>query len=364
MNSINSIISLFGTNYTPIFESSESSISYELYISEIVRPENTLNYDNTFHIFIFIFVIMIIVYFIVIFWNKLYKKQENMTGGTMTQLMAQDSQDVYLKGNVDKLATGNYNLFWNQGTREANVFQNRGQPLYSILLPDTSMNPTNNILEVSNNYVNNIIDNEVNRKENKLTFSNPVLTLNDIEPKQNETDKFESKYLILPKSPNPSKSNSSKSNLKPNQKPNLKFNSKQLPVPILSPNALPSSLTIDKVANSNPYELAFVGKQVTMNKETADNLPALTKWSPEDKLFQLYTDRNLNQKNCLKDPASCTGFAGGMRLDDFVQSTKAVPSVNLDNNYFFPDSYLGSYRIDPLFDINKPYPFIPDANRV
>ena len=89
-------------------------------------------------------------------------------------------------------------------------------------------------------------------------------------------------------------------------------------------------------------------------------------WTPENYLFQAYTDRNLNEKNCIKDPASCTGFAGGRRLDDFVQSTKTVPFTNLDNNYFFTDGYTGYYYNDNFNGLNimKPYPFIPDANRV
>ena len=121
---------------------------------------------------------------------------------------------------------------------------------------------------------------------------------------------------------------------------------------------------IDIITNSNPYELSFVGKQVAKTQKTANNLPSLTTWTPEDKLFQLYTDRNLNKKNCISDPASCTGFAGGKRLDDYVQSTKALPYVNLDGNTFYPDGYVGSYFIQPNFDISKPYPLIPDANRV
>ncbi len=340
--------------------------------SDISPPEISLGKDDKPFIF-FMFIIIIIAFVIVVIpWDKLGKKREGMSGGTVAQMFAQDSQDVYLKGNVDKLSTSNFNLFWNQPTREANVFQNRGQPLYSVLLPDTPMNPYPNMLEVSNNYVDNIIDNEVNRKENKLTFSNPVLTLDNILPKSsqskpkvnsltpNETKDYEtingneqekSDYLNIPqttKSIKPTKSNKKQSKS----------------VPTIPSNILPSSLPINVVANSNPYEVTKVAKQVAMTKKTADNLPKMVNWTPEDKLFQAYTDRNLNQKNCIQDPASCTGFAGGSRLDDFVQATKTIPYVNLDGNTFYPDSYVGSYFIPPNFDINKPYPFMPDANRV
>jgi hypothetical protein len=335
--------------------------------SDISPPEISLGKDDKPFIF-FMFIIIIIIFVIVVIpWDKLGKKREGMSGGTIAQMFAQDSQDVYLKGNVDKLATGNFNLFWNQPTREANVFQNRGQPLYSILLPDTPMNPNPNMLEVSNNYVNNIIDNEVYKKENKLTFSNPVLTLDNVLPKQkinsltpNETKDYEtvngdeqekSDYLSIPESKNTN--NTTKSNKK-----QLKS------VRTIPKNILPSSLPIDIVANSNPYEISKVAKQVATTKKTSDNLPKMVDWTPEDKLFQAYTDRNLNQKNCFLDPASCTGFAGGRRLDDFVQPTKTVPYVNLDGNTFYPDSYVGSYFYPVNFDINKPYPFMPDKNRV
>lgn len=342
--------------------------------SDISQPEISLGKDDKPFIF-FMFIIIIIAFVIVaIPWDKLTKKREGMSGGTMAQMFAQDSQDVYLKGNVDKLATGNFNLFWNQPTREANVFQNRGQPLYSILLPDTPMNPNPNMLEVSNNYVDNIIDNEVNRKENKLTFSNPVLTLDNVLPKQsksksqinplvpNETKDYETvngdtqsqtDYLSLPETKQTAKS-----------KKNIKQINSTSTTSTLPPNVLPSNIPIQILANSNPYELAKVAKQVSTQKSTTDNLPRMTNWTPEDYLFQAYTDRTINKKDCLNDPASCIGFAGGRRLDDFVQSTKTVPYVNLDGNTFYPDSYLGSYWYPVNFDINKPYPFIPKANRV
>ena len=285
-------------------------------------------------------------------------------------MFAQDSQDVYLKGNVDKIAKTDFDLFWNQPTRQGmNTFQNRGYPLYSVLLPDTPMNPTPNMLEVSNNYVDNIINNEVHKKENKLTFSNPVLTLENILPSKTqikpnvnslipeETKDYESingeeqektNYLSLPKTIKSSKSSKSSKS-----------------VPTLAANTLPSSLPINTVANSNPYELAKAAKQVAKTKQTTDNLPKLTKWGPQDYLFQGYIDKAINDKNCLLDPASCTGFAGGARLPDgFVQSTKSVSNVNLDGNYFYPDSYVGSYWIEPNFDINKPYPVILNGDRV
>lgn len=71
---------------------------------------------------------------------------EHMSGGTLTQLFANDMQDTYLKGNVDQLATGNFLLHWNQPTRIAsgygfnNGVPNRGQLLSTI--PSISVNPS------------------------------------------------------------------------------------------------------------------------------------------------------------------------------------------------------------------------------
>ena len=304
---------------------------YSNFSSDISTQFESFKKDKTFNFFIFIIVIIIII-FAIVPWNELCKNRENMSGGTMSQMFAQDSQDAYLKGNIDKIGTSNFNLMFNQPTRQSNVFLNRGTPLYSILLPDTQMNPTNNIVEVSNNYIDSIIANDVDKKENKLTFSNPVLT-------------------------SPDKLNNNKSQQMVDLKKN-KF------VQTIPKNILPSSLNVDVLANSNPYELALVSKQTSQTKNDNDETVRLTNWTDENKLFQIYTDRNLNQKNCINDPASCTGFSGGRRLDDFVQSTKAIADVKLDNNYFFPDSYVGSYWIEPNFDINKPYPYIPDSNRV
>jgi hypothetical protein len=348
--------------------------------SDISPPQISLGRDDKPFVF-FMFIIIIIVFVIVVVpWDKLGKNTEEMTGGTISQMFAQDSQDVYLKGNIDKLATGNFNLFWNQPTRGANVFVNRGQPMYSIILSDTPMNSNPTMLADSNNYVDNIINNQVNKKEEKLTFSNPVLTLDNLlaksqinsltpnEVKDYETvngdDQTKSDYLSFPEASNLIRSTGTKHILPKHTQPKHTLPKQSKFVPTLPSYILPSSIPINVVANSNPYELSKVPKQAAVKKSTCDNLPNLTNWTPEDKLFQAYTNRNLNQKNCILDPASCIGFAGGRRLDDFVQTTKAVPNVNLDGNYYYPDSYVGSYFIDPNFDINKPYSFMPDVNRV
>lgn len=355
-----------------------------VFSSEVSTPEISLvKKDKSFNFLMFIIVLIVFI-IVVVPWDKLGQKKEGMSGGTVAQLFAQDSQDVYLKGNVDKLATSNFDLFWNQPTRQAMTFQNRGQPLYSILLPKTPMNPTNNmmannIMEVSNNYVDNIINNEVYRKENELTFSNPVLKLENVlpsasQPKSNKSNKSTIASMI----PDETKDYETVNGEEPDKNDYLTFpeakrktskkkNKKQKFVQTIPKNVLPSSLPINYVANSNPYELAKAAKQVAQTKKTADNLPLMVNWTPEDYLFQAYTDRSINQRDCIRSPASCGSGAGGSRLNDaFVQSTKAVPNVNLDSNYFYPDSYTGHYYNDNFNGLNimKPYPFIPNGNRV
>ena len=124
--------------------------------------------NNEFNI-INVIILLVIIYVIFKIFN-LYN-QENMTSGTLTQLMANDSQDVYLKSNVDQLATGNFNLLWNQPTRVANTFMNRGSPLPSSMLmavdtPNTNKEITDEIInkredriEQQNNCVNKCNEN-------------------------------------------------------------------------------------------------------------------------------------------------------------------------------------------------------------
>jgi len=288
--------------------------------------------DKPFNFFMFI--ILIIIFFIIIIpWNKLNLANNNlegMTGGTLTQLFANDSQDVYLKSNVDKLATGNFNLFWNQPTRIANTFQNRGSPLDSIYLPDTSMNPNPYALEVSNDYANNIL----NKRAKKVNYiPNPIL-----QNSPNNNSDLSIKKNILP----------SGLPLPPN--PNNPANPANPPNPPNPPN---------------PYELDFVGKQIAKTEQQANNLPVMTHWTGTDYLYQGLYDNLLYNKNCIGDPSSCGGGAGGYRLgEDFVEPSKALDNVNISGNTFYPDSYVGSYFHTPNFDIVKPYPFIPSTNKV
>ena len=293
--------------------------------------------DKAFNFFMF--VILIIIFFILVIpWDKLNlnSKREGMSGGTLTQLFAQDSQDVYLKSNVDKIATSNFDLYWNMPTRVAN-FQNRGSPLPSIYLPDTSMNPTKNPIIESNNYTDEFI------KYNK-TFPNP---LNTSETKN---------YLQLNKS-------EFQENI--NQKLILPNISQKSPyVPTIPDNVLPSNLPLKELANSNPYELSKVALQSVKTHQTKNNLPRLTdEMRPIDYLYQTQYNNLLYNKDCMGDPASCGSGSGGYRLgEDYNKATTAKPFVNIDGTTFYPDSYTGSFFMEPNFNIMRPIPFMPGSN--
>ena len=197
-----------------------------------------------------ILLIVIIIILVIIYFNLYYfstHKLENMTNGTLTQLFANDVQDTYLKGNVDKYATGNYTLFWNQPTKMANTLQNRGQ---SLILPNVS-------------------------------------------PSKNKENNENEENLILPK----------------------------------------------EVVNPNISKLAYENK---------------------------YNSCNPNKETCGSGAYPRGNGSGGSRLgEDFIEpTTKGNQFVNLNNgNLFLPDSYVGSYFIEPDYDIVKPYPYIPESNK-
>mgnify|MGYP003386012779 CR=1 FL=1 len=105
---------------------------------------------------------------------------EGMSGGTLTQLFAQDAQDVNLKGNVDQLATGNFNLFWNQPSRISQGTQ-RGTPLPKIRLPHTSMNPNlNESNTVTENKPSGGCTMNCNKKSSKLDALPEATCTNDV----------------------------------------------------------------------------------------------------------------------------------------------------------------------------------------
>lgn len=329
-----------------------------------------LGSDNkAFNFFMFLLLIVLFI-IITVPWNSIPATRENMSGGTLTQLFAQDSQDVYLKGNVDKLATGNYTLFFNQPTRVANTFQNRGSPLSSFVLPDTPMNPNPYAYQVSNGYTDNIL----NKQASRDTFTNPIFALKNVKPVLNKKLKKSKVQAILPgetkdyetvngeKQPESDYLVESEPKLIPKSDNKVKISNS---VPTIPDNVLPSSLQMppNPLMPPNPYEMAKVAQQVAVKEDTANNLPPMTQWAPRDYLYQAYYDNLLYNKNCINDPGSCGSWFGGSRLgEDFNQATKAKAFVSLDGNTYYPDSYTGSYFMEPNFDIMRPIPFMPTSN--
>lgn len=322
--------------------------------------------DKAFNFFMFI--ILIIIFFIIVVpWDKLglVSKKEGMSGGTLTQLFAQDSQDVYLTSNGMPIKTGNFNLFFNQPSRVANTFMNRGTPLPSIYLPDTSMNPTKDPVIASNNYTDYILNktaktcknidlnpNSNKPKKSNKTIPNPLATngtsdyLKFTDSGKEQVQETTPEFVL----PNVSTSTSTSKS-----------------VPTIPDNVLPSSLPLDVLANSNPYELANVAlKSVVKTEQTKNNMPRLTeKMRPIDYLYQSSYDNLLYNKDCIKDVGACGSNSGGARLgEDFNKPTNAKSVVDIDGTAFYGDSYLGSYRnfnFDGL-DIMRPIPYIPSSN--
>jgi hypothetical protein len=96
--------------------------------------------------------------------------KEHMSAGTLTQLFAVDAQNKALNGDVDQLATGNYNLYWGQPSRVASTYPNRGQLLPATILPQVAaqQNGNNpNKLDINLNY-NQTYSQQLDQKANKL----------------------------------------------------------------------------------------------------------------------------------------------------------------------------------------------------
>jgi hypothetical protein len=110
-----------------------------------------------------------------------------MTGGTLTQLFANDAQDTYLKGNMQNLATGNFDLLWNQPTRVASTYPNRGQLLPSVIIPQVAAiengnNPNNLDINLANDKqqikYDEVLTGLENNTVNKFINNNKILQQN------------------------------------------------------------------------------------------------------------------------------------------------------------------------------------------
>ncbi len=116
------------------------------------------------------FVIVLILVIIVMFLFYNHKKLEHMTAGTLTQLFATDAQNTYLNGDVNGTATGNFNLYWNQPTRVASTYPNRGQLLPATIISQVAAEQNgNNPAKLDINLNRDLsYSNSLNKKAQKL----------------------------------------------------------------------------------------------------------------------------------------------------------------------------------------------------
>lgn len=140
-------------------------------ISYDTNIENTQFVDNSN-----IFILLVVFAVLILLWASFSEdyqyddeNKEHMSGGTLTQLYAQDAQDVNLKSNVDQLATGQFDLYWNQPTMVANTFQNRGQSLPVVYVNNniTETNKNSNEKNKKNDQLKNQIKNKIKNKFKK-----------------------------------------------------------------------------------------------------------------------------------------------------------------------------------------------------
>jgi hypothetical protein len=84
---------------------------------------------------------IIVVIVVILFVTKFFDVREGMSGGTLTQLFAQDAQNANLNSASQGIQSGDFDLFWNNPTRITNGGTQRGTPMPKIALPDTDMSP-------------------------------------------------------------------------------------------------------------------------------------------------------------------------------------------------------------------------------
>jgi hypothetical protein len=312
-------------------------------LSSTSSSDNQSKSNNTLYI-ILVVVVVIVFYF-------LYgTSMENMTGGTLTQLFANDSQDTYLKGNVDKLATGKFDLFWNQPTRIANTFLNRGSPL-----------PSNKSVEVSNNNQDlkslksvpsiNVLPLVISEQTGNSIPSINILATPIIESSQEINE--------LPSINNGELTNIEESNASPTEVNEI--------VNELTGNIIDSiNENNDEVVSLDMNNMKLSGSEIanTMN-DIQNSIDIINK--QDNRRASKCNGQCNNPKSCLKkckkDPASCGGGEGGYRLETgFIDASSLPAYEQIDGNTVYPDSYVGSYWVNPIPDISEPYPVI--VNRV
>lgn len=289
---------------------------------------NKTSNNNLYLFFIVIGIIVIYLY--------ASGKMENMSGGTLTQLFSNDSQDTYLKSNVDNLATGQFDLYWNQPTRIANTFLNRGSPL-----PVGNSVPSLNVVKVdeilNNDFNDNIDINEIANvnQENienieDIEDTDDIINTNSPSNMVNEINKMHEKSEINSNTQNVMKkilnlSGCSKCNGRCNGGCNSKCNSNV------------------KNIMKNESKSSTCSKCNRRCNGGCNNDP-----------------RSYIEK-CRTNPSSCGGGAGGYRLETgFVEASRLPALQKIEEKIVYPDSYVGSYFINPIPDIAQPYPVMLD----
>lgn len=111
---------------------------------------STNNEIFTTYLIIFFFISIIVLILYNLSYNDKTNKQENMTNGTLTQLFANDTQDMYLKSNIDKYASGDFQLNWNHPTKLTNGMTNRGKLYNRDILVNNPIELTKNNLDDDN----------------------------------------------------------------------------------------------------------------------------------------------------------------------------------------------------------------------
>ena len=71
-----------------------------------------------------IIIIAVILYFA---YNYYFKTTENFRPGVFVQMQSIDEQDQYLTNNTGYLANGNYNMHWNESSRNTQNSHLRGR---------------------------------------------------------------------------------------------------------------------------------------------------------------------------------------------------------------------------------------------
>lgn len=85
---------------------------------------------------------VIVIIVVILFVTKVFDVREGMSGGTLTQMFAQDAQNANLNSASQGIQSGDFDLYFNQPTRIANPNgTQRGVPMPKIAFPDTDMSP-------------------------------------------------------------------------------------------------------------------------------------------------------------------------------------------------------------------------------